>query len=209
MTIYPMQGAAPYCTNCYLVMGDIPVDGLVPAVLVDASITPQQVQTQLKKYSAKLQGILLTHGHHDHVQQLDALRAAFDVPVYLAPADAALYGVQNTCPYHEKGLSFGDINLAPISTPGHTPGSTCLVFGSVLFCGDTLFAGSVGRTDLTGGEGATLCRSLAQLVQLLQSAGMQNDLQLLCGHGPHTTLGQELATNPYLRYAIKNPDGSF
>ncbi len=210
MTVYPMTGRPPYCTNCYLVAGDIPgPDGRAAAVLVDASVSPAQVQAQLQKLNARLDAILLTHGHHDHVEQLSELREAFGADVFLGAADADKYGVADTRPYPAGPMCCTDINLLPIATPGHTPGSTCLAFGGVVFCGDTLFAGSVGRTDLAGGEGAALCRSLACLVELLQRSGADNDLPLLCGHGEATTLGQELAANPYLKYAIKNPDASF
>ncbi len=206
MKIYPMQGAGPYYTNCYLIMGDAPgADGLASAVLVDASVTPAQVSAVLEKHAARLGAILLTHGHHDHVEQLGALRAAFAVPVYLAQPDATLHRIAGTVPYGVTA-GCGDIKLAVIPTPGHTPGSVCLAAGGAVFCGDTLFAGSVGRTDLAGGDGAVLCRSLAFLVSALQNTG---NPQLLPGHGPSANLAQELATNPYLKYAVKNPDGSF
>ncbi len=205
MTVYPMQGKAPYCTNCYLTVGDVPDEqGFLPAVLVDASLTPQQVRVQLEKYHARLWAILLTHGHADHVEQLAALRAAFDVGVWLDERDARQFGIAATHAYTAAPVTAGDLSLAPVFTPGHTPGSTCLVCGGVLFCGDTLFAGSVGRTDLPGGDGAQLCRSLWRLCQRVGQ-----NLQILPGHGGFSTMEEEKRFNPYLRYALKNPQGSF
>lgn len=205
MTIYPMNGRAPYYTNCYLVIGDVPAaDGKRAAVLVDASLTPQQVQVQLDKFDASLCAVLLTHGHHDHVEQLTELRAAFAVPVWLAQADQAQFGLAAEKTYTEEALVFGDLSLQPMATPGHTPGSTCLVCGKVLFAGDTLFAGSVGRTDLPGGDSAKLCATLAHMAQSLSP-----ELQILPGHGDFSTMAQEKLSNPYLRYAQRNPQGSF
>ena len=205
MTIYPMNGRAPYYTNCYLVIGDAPAaDGKRAAVLVDASLTPQQVQLQLDKFDASLYAILLTHGHHDHVEQLAELRKAFNAPVWLAQADQVQFGLDAENVYTEETLAFGDLSLQPMATPGHTPGSTCLVCGKVLFAGDTLFAGSVGRTDLPGGDGAVLCATLARMAQLLSP-----ELQILPGHGDFSTMAQEKLSNPYLRYAQRNPQGSF
>lgn len=204
MTIYPMNGRAPYYTNCYLVIGDAPVDGKRAAVLVDASVTPQQVQTQLDKFDAALCGILLTHGHHDHVETLPQLRECFGVSVWLAQGDAVQFGLTAEKSYTEELLHFGDLSLQPVAAPGHTPGSTCLVCGGVVFAGDTLFAGSVGRTDLPGGDSAALCATLVRLMQVLSP-----ELQVLPGHGEFSTVAQEKLSNPYVRYALRNPQGSF
>ncbi len=204
MTIYPMHGKAPYYTNCYLVIGDAPAaEGKRAAVLVDASVTPQQVRALLDKCNAALCAVLLTHGHHDHVEQLTQLRGAFDVPVWLAQADQAQFGLAAERSYTEEPLTFGDLLLQPVVTPGHTLGSTCLVCGDVLFAGDTLFAGSVGRTDLSGGDGAVLCASLRRMAQTLSE-----ELQILPGHGDFSTVAQEKLSNPYLRYAMREAHGS-
>jgi glyoxylase-like metal-dependent hydrolase (beta-lactamase superfamily II) len=100
--------------------------------------------------------------------------------------------------------TFGDLSLQPVAAPGHTPGSTCLVCGNVVFAGDTLFAGSVGRTDLPGGDSAALCATLVRLMQVLSP-----ELQILPGHGEFSTVAQEKLSNPYVRYALRNPQGSF
>ncbi len=204
MTIYPMHGKAPYYTNCYLVIGDAPAaEGKRAAVLVDASVTPQQVRVQLDKCDAALCAVLLTHGHHDHVEQLTQLRQVFDVPVWLAAEDARQFSLTAERSYGEEPLKYGDLLLQPMATPGHTPGSTCLVCGDVLFAGDTLFAGSVGRTDLPGGDGTVLCASLRRMAQTLS-----DELQVLPGHGDFSTMAQEKLSNPYLRYAMREAHGS-
>lgn len=205
MTIYPMQGAGPYYTNCYLTIGETPgADGTLPAVLVDASVTPQAASRQLQKSNASLGAILLTHGHADHRETLDALRAAFAVPVFLAAADARQFTIADTRPYTDAPVRVGDLCLQPTATPGHTPGSVCLVCGQVLFCGDTLFAGSAGRTDLAGGDGAQLCRSLRKIAET-----MDEELQVLPGHGEFSTLKEEKLHNPYLRMAMTDPEAVF
>lgn len=205
MNIHPMHGKAPYYTNCFLVTEETPtVDGRRAAVLVDASVTPHQVEQQLEKDNAVLCAILLTHGHFDHVETLDELRKAYQVPVWLGSADVRQFGLQADCTYTDAPVTAGDLVLQPVAAPGHTPGSTCLLCGDVMFAGDTLFAGSVGRTDLPGGDGRVLC---ATLIRLCES--ITQDLQVLPGHGEFTTLSQEKLVNPYLRYALRTPGGSF
>ncbi len=205
MTIYPMNGKGPYYTNCYLVVEDAPApDDRRAAVLVDASVTPRQVELLLEKCGADLGAILLTHGHHDHVETLAALRASFGVPVWLGAGDVSRFDLAVEHTYSDAPVKVGTLSLQPVATPGHTPGSTCLIGDNVLFAGDTLFAGSVGRTDLPGGDGRQLCASLAWLCR-----SVTQDLQVLPGHGEFSTMAQEKAANPYLRYAMRDPQGSF
>ena len=205
MTVYPLQGCAPYYTNCYLVIGEAEnAQGSRAAVLIDASVAPQQVRQVLHQYHAKLSAILLTHGHADHIEQLQPLKEAFSVPVWLDARDAQTYDLAADCLYTEAPVTAGDLSLQPIAAPGHTPGSTCLVCGGVLFSGDTLFAGSVGRTDLRGGDGGALCASMARLCAVLRE-----DLQVLPGHGAASTLEEEKRSNPFVRYAMANPHGRF
>ena len=199
MTIYPMQGRGPYYTNCYLVIGDEPcAAGQRAAVLIDASVTPEQVEKQLQRYDAQLQAILLTHGHKDHREQLSKLKRAFAVPVWLDAADARHFSISADCGYADALINIGDLSLQPVAAPGHTPGSTVLLCGQVMFSGDTLFSGSVGRTDLPGGDTAQLMRSLHKLC-----LNCAEDLQVLPGHGEATTFETERQINPWLRAAQK------
>lgn len=204
MNIHPMHGKAPYYTNCYLVAEDTPTQGgKCAAVLIDASVTPQQVERQLEKSNAVLCAILLTHGHFDHVETLEELRSTYGVPVWLGEADEQQFSLKADRFYTQQPVAAGSISLQPLAVPGHTPGSTCLIGEGVLFAGDTLFAGSVGRTDLPGGDGAALCASLKCLCETVRQ-----DLQVLPGHGEFSTMEQEKLVNPYLRYALRSPQGS-
>lgn len=196
MTIYLLQGRPPYCTNCYLVLDE---EG--NAVLIDAEATPAQVRTQLEKHGASLRAICLTHGHFDHVGNLQPLKAEFDAEVWMSAQDQAFFNLQADKLYTEEPVKIGQIVLQPVFTPGHTPGSTCLIGDTVLFSGDTLFAGSVGRTDLKGGNAALLWKSLKYLCSVITQ-----DLQVLPGHEDFSTMEEEKRSNPYLRRAMTMPE---
>lgn len=193
MTIYPIVGQGPYRTNCYLAIEE---NGA--AVLVDASVMPERLTPLLTKHNAVLRGILLTHAHDDHVECIEALRAAFGAPVWLDERDAPYCRIAADRTYDEKLPTLDGQPIRPLHTPGHTPGSTCLWLDKVVFCGDTLFCGSMGRTDLAGGDENTLYASLRQLAGMLP-----DDVTLLPGHGESTVLLTEKHTNPYLRYAMR------
>lgn len=194
MTIYPLRGRPPYSTNCYLAVGEEPgPNGLLTAVLVDAEVTPQQVRAQLEQCRASLCAILLTHGHFDHVGNLGPLRTEFGAAVWMSEQDSAFFHL-DADHFYSGPVEIGDLRFTPIATPGHTPGSVCLACGEVLFSGDTLFAGSVGRTDLKGGDPDALWRSLALL-----NRTVRNDPQVLPGHGEFSTFEEERSQNPYLR----------
>jgi glyoxylase-like metal-dependent hydrolase (beta-lactamase superfamily II) len=163
-----------------------------------------------------VQAILLTHGHVDHVSGIARVKRAMNVPVYLHRDDVFLYDqaaahgrmfgldVEQPPPvdifYDGKGpIAVGEYDVFVHHTPGHCPGGVCLQIGRRgergldLFVGDTLFAGSIGRTDLPGADHATLLHSI---VQVLFSFG--DDARVYPGHGPSTTIGQERRTNPFL-----------
>jgi|LSQX01.1.fsa_nt_gb glyoxylase-like metal-dependent hydrolase (beta-lactamase superfamily II) len=165
--------------------------------------------------------LLLTHAHSDHFWAIDEYRDAMAIPLYLHEADAAtladpllngsvLFG-RPLVPAPASHL-FGDgdsialgdtLTLKVIHTPGHTPGSSCLLLEQTdgqkplaLITGDTLFPGSIGRTDLAGGDQAQMAESLRALKTLLKS--LPADLVLLAGHGPASMCGRELQYNPFL-----------
>jgi hydroxyacylglutathione hydrolase len=163
--------------------------------------------------------ILLTHAHVDHVTGVGAAKTALGVPVYLhrddlflyeaAPKQAAYFGLEcETLPpidvYYDlaEPLTFGSYEIAVHHTPGHCPGGVCLAVGKTgepkrdLFVGDTLFAGSIGRTDLPGGDHPTLMRSITQVLFPFGDAA-----RVYPGHGPPTTIGEERRSNPFLRTA--------
>ncbi len=154
--------------------------------------------------------VVLTHAHFDHISAVNEVVAAHPVPVYLHVADAAFaFSPLNAMPPYpatrrpatlDTGkrdgdtLSFGGLTARLIHTPGHTPGGWCLYFEAegLLVAGDTLFAGSVGRTDFPGGSWDELEASLRRLMAL------PDETRVVCGHGPMTTLETEKRSNPYV-----------
>lgn len=205
--IFDHLETTPYTTNCYLV-GD-EAEGV--CALVDPGGSLDKVLAMVERSGLRLEKILLTHGHYDHVKLVDALAdAAADpgVAIYLHRGDVReddprlfpplAHGFN--CWEDGDTVSVGSpedgVNLHVLHTPGHSPGSVTLLAGDVMLCGDTLFAGSCGRWDLTGGDEAALRSSLARLGRL------EGNWKVCPGHGPLSTLDRERQTNPYLRQAL-------
>lgn len=153
-----------------------------------------------------LDGIILTHGHEDHTKACDDLMDMFlSVKAYIHPNDLQLIdpkhptgsGYDGIVYHHVDELNDGDMKigifeLKIVHTPGHTSGSVCIIYRNIIFSGDTLFAGSIGRTDLFSGNESEIIQSLKILSHL------PKDMQVLPGHGPKTTIGHELKMNPFL-----------
>ena len=208
MKIYTFP-VGPMKTNCYIV-----TDGSEPSPSC-AVIDPggPGIKDRLEKKGLTPSYILLTHGHFDHILGLEELRQAYpsakvmihgsdafmlsdvkascmldfggrDIPE--RPADAVFRGGDN--------ITFGSVTLSVMHTPGHTPGSVCLISddGSAVFCGDTIFRGGIGRYDLYGGDYGELMASLDKIKAL------PGDPKLYPGHGSSTTLAREKETNLYL-----------
>lgn len=195
-------------------------------VIVDAPPEPWHIVERLDALGLRVSAIIATHGHLDHIGGMHDLQRAREedglVEVWRSPADAHYFvdplgnaplladavdrsRVTVATPELIRDLDDGTvvrgagIELRAIWTPGHTPGSTCLLAtigdeGTVLFSGDHLFAGSIGRTDLPGGSLEHLLASMRDRILPLP-----DDLVVLPGHGPTTTIGRERATNPYLQ----------
>lgn len=183
-------------TNCYLVS-----DAAGNAVVIDPAASAEEILAHLR--GKRLLAVLLTHGHFDHVGATQGLMQATHCPVYIHENDTALPAymtagaLRYTDTYAEGDrLSFGELQFEVLETPGHTPGSVCLLCEDALFAGDTLFAGACGRTDLAGGNDAQMRQSLRRLGQISQN------LQIYSGHGRATTLAREQESNPYLREAL-------
>ncbi len=179
------------------------------AAVIDPGAEGERIIFALDSFSPEV--ILATHGHLDHIGQVGFLRRELDIPFYMNKRDEFL--INNDifpgfsemidaypCPKPDKYISEGDIikignsQLKVIETPGHTPGGVCFFDekNKVLIAGDTLFRGSVGRTDLPGGNSEELMKSLKRLMELPE------DTVVYCGHGPSTTIGAEKRTNPYI-----------
>jgi glyoxylase-like metal-dependent hydrolase (beta-lactamase superfamily II) len=191
------------------------------AIIIDPGDEVDELLGAVRDHDLDVQHILLTHAHIDHVTGVAAAKSAFDVPVYLHRDDLFLYEhtvqqgemfgfkVQQPPPidvyYDMTPIAFGDLEVRVHHTPGHCPGGVCLQVGdkgtpgSHLFVGDTLFAGSIGRTDLPGGNYQVLMRSITAVIFPLGDAAIVHP-----GHGPDTTIARERQTNPFvLEYLAK------
>ena len=185
-----------YQTNCYILhQEDSP-----SCVVIDPGYTPEVILDFLAGKGLTLEAILLTHGHFDHVGAVRDLAAETGCRVWLNPDDLSMPPKLTAGPlYYTDTYSEGDtispagISFQVLSTPGHTPGSVCLIAEDFLFSGDTLFAGSCGRTDLPGGSTRAIRESLRRLAALPQ------DYSVHPGHGESTTLAWEKQYNPYMR----------
>ncbi len=180
------------------------------AWVVDPGADGAQILRRMEKLGVTAGVVVLTHAHFDHISALNEILAEFPVPVYMNAADAVLaFSPSNSMPPYPATerpallvtdkkdghmLACGGLTAQIIHTPGHTPGGWCLYFekDKLLVAGDTLFAGSVGRTDFPGGSMEELEASLQKLKAL------PDDTRVICGHGPMTTIGVEKRDNPYL-----------
>lgn len=186
-------------TNCYLLEDE----DTRSAAIIDPGGEARGILGQAKADGVQVKAILLTHSHYDHTGAVRELREALPgVPVYLHPADAAQLGtavmppIGETLPYQEGDtVPVGNLTVQVLHTPGHTPGGVTLRVEDVLFTGDTLFQGSMGRTDL-GGSYTEIMASLKRLGEL------EGDLQVLPGHMGVSTLDRERKTNYFLREAL-------
>lgn len=195
-----------FAENCYLIADTTARQ----AVIVDPGEEWERFLAELGRRGWRLLGIWLTHAHIDHILGVGEVHAATGAPIWLHPADRALYddlprqglwfGLHASPlppPQHELTpghiLRVGRHEFAVRHTPGHSPGSVSLVGPGAVFSGDALFAGSIGRSDLPGGDQAVLLESIRR--ELLS---LPDDTVVYSGHGPQTTIGDERRTNPFL-----------
>jgi len=210
--IIEARAAGPFVENGYVVG----CEDTREAVIIDPGDSVDELLEFAARERLNIGHILLTHAHLDHVTGVAAAKRALGAPVYLHRDDSFLYErvVQQAASfgvriepqppidvYYSPGqaIAFGRLEARPHHTPGHCPGGVCLAIApngkppKDLFVGDTLFAGSIGRTDLPGGDYNTL---IASIRNVLFPFG--DDAVVYSGHGPATTIGQERATNPFL-----------
>jgi len=192
-----------YQTNCYLVWAD----GSKSCAVIDPGYDAERVLRDAKALGLTIDAILLTHGHFDHVGAVEQLAEATGCTLWMSEADWAkpntplnnyLFPIAN-CDFCQvrfcrelEEITAGGLTFTVRETPGHTAGSVCYFCGDALFSGDTLFAGSCGRTDL-GGDWNTICRSLGMLKAL------PGNFAVYPGHGQSTFLDTERKHNPYMR----------
>jgi hydroxyacylglutathione hydrolase len=186
-------------TNCYIVNSQETGN----AVIIDPGFVATAEATQILRYVEEekltIKFVLNTHGHWDHIGGNEVIRKKYGVPVCIHELDAheiaSLNGKTSTETVMLKDadlVEFKDANLRVIHTPGHTPGSICLLGEKLVFTGDTLFAGGIGRTDFLGGSSRDMKLSLEKLLRLPES------LIVYPGHGPETTIAEEKQDNPFL-----------
>ena len=181
-----------YQTNTYLLAND------TEAVVIDPGYEADTILDALE--GKTLKAILLTHGHFDHVGAVKELVAETGCEVWIHAAEATMPPMVTAGPlYFTHTYDEGDtvspiagLELTVLHTPGHTPGSVCLLMGNEMFSGDTLFACSFGRTDLPGGDPRKMMESLRRL------ASLQGNFFIHPGHGGSTTLDAEKRFNPYM-----------
>lgn len=201
----------PFQANAYLVWESAPG----AAVLVDAGAEAERLLAEMNQRELTLEAILQTHAHGDHIAALPAVVAATGAPVYLHPDAASMLasaeenlsafaGLPVTAPVafnaveEGGGLRFLGREVRVYHTPGHAPGSVCFHFvaDAIVFTGDALFAGSIGRTDFPGGSLETLLRGIHDKLLTLP-----DETRVCAGHLEPTTIGAERRANPYLRTA--------
>lgn len=185
-------------------------------VIIDPGFGSDNEFDRLKKFVSdnglEPRKILLTHGHFDHTLGLESAAKYWNIPVYMSLKDVPqlrqhekyveMLGLKSN-PFtgtpidvsDGQIISFGSTQIEVLETPGHTPGCVCYLCreSGVLFSGDTLFAGSIGRTDLDGGDYGQIMTSISRKLMVLDS-----DVRVLPGHGPSTSIGYERSTNPFL-----------
>ena len=205
MQAFHVLGPAPLYTNTFLLISDAG-----RGVIIDPAAPAQEYEALLAEHGAKLAAVLCTHGHYDHVGSAAALREKWKVPLRCEPEDLAgdeMYPLREADGgYAEDGtFEIDELSFRVWHTPGHTRGSVVLLCGEHLFCGDTLFAGSIGRTDLEGGSSAQMADSLRKLAQL----PIPRETQVLPGHGEFSIFGAELDNNYYIRSALRGGNDIF
>jgi glyoxylase-like metal-dependent hydrolase (beta-lactamase superfamily II) len=209
--ILEVRAVAPFYKNGFVVG----CERTREAVLIDPGDEVDELLGAVRDLEVDVQRVLLTHAHLDHVTGVARAKEAFDVPVHLHRDDLFLYDavvqqgemfgfkVRAQPPidvfYDFSPMVFGDYEVRVHHTPGHCPGGVCLQIGRQgepgphLFVGDTLFAGSIGRTDLPGGDYAVLMRSITEVLFPLGGDSVVHP-----GHGPDTTIQRERTTNPFV-----------
>lgn len=207
MEIFDHQVVGPLGCNCFIV-GD---PATKRAIVIDPGGDAERLVSSLTEKELTVTAIVATHAHFDHLIAAEALREQTGAPFYMHDSDKPLLDW-----YEESGRMFlgielgsapavdtkvaegdllkaGDAELQVIHTPGHSPGSISLISSGAVFSGDTLFAGSIGRSDLPGGDGDTLLGAIASKLLTLDDT-----VTVYPGHGPVTTIGRERRTNPFV-----------
>ncbi|NSB16029.1 MBL fold metallo-hydrolase [Clostridium beijerinckii] len=191
--------AGMYEENCYLIMDE----GTKELAIIDPGGQPNLIEKEISRLDGKPKFILLTHGHMDHVGAVIELMNKLNIPFYISENeeqymknDEFVFGsLPKASKYLKEGdtVSLGNNIIKVIETAGHTAGGICFLVNDELFTGDTLFQGSIGRSDFPGGNGAQLIKNIKE--KLLP---LGDSVKVYPGHGPASTIGYEKRNNPFL-----------
>jgi hydroxyacylglutathione hydrolase len=188
-------------TNCYIVSCPETEEAIIIDPGLDSSYEAEQIIRYIDANAFKVKFIVNTHGHEDHISGNVVLKREYGVPICIHEYDAPCleelnenFPPPNILLEDEERLKFGHMTLKVIHTPGHSPGSICLVGQEVVFSGDTLFAGGIGRTDFAGGSDSDMRVSLQKITCLPEN------YVVYPGHGCFSTIGEEKRANPFLKW---------
>ena len=193
-------------TNCYIVTDE----NTLNCVVIDPGAESNVMLNYIEENGLHLKYIFITHGHFDHTTAAEEMQKASGAPIYINEKDSSRTGsTEHYCfnitddmdvRHYAEGdsIELDSLHFDVIETPGHSPGSVCLIIENAMFCGDTLFRDSCGRTDLQGGSMRTLMRSLKRLYEL------EGDYEVYPGHADSTTLERERRFNYFMQFATQN-----
>lgn len=200
------EALGPFATNCYIIACPVTRE----AAIIDPGQSDPWIATTVREAGVTVKAVWLTHAHLDHIGGVEMCRERWQAPVSIHPADVPMLtdprlngSARTGTPLRisppdnlfQEGqeAAVGTLRFQVLHTPGHTPGGICLHTSGHLIAGDTLFAGSIGRTDFPGGDHTALIRSIRQKLFALP-----DDTLVYPGHGPETTIGDEKAFNPFV-----------
>ncbi|HOP48686.1 MAG TPA: MBL fold metallo-hydrolase [Desulfobacteraceae bacterium] len=182
----------PYQSNCYILGCKQTGEGLV----IDPGDEVIRIVKEISRSGLQIKNILITHGHFDHTGAAQELRRITRAPVWIHPFDAGGLDFKPDGNLFEgQKIPLGTFNISVIHTPGHSQGGVCFYAPGAVFTGDTLFAGSVGRTDFPGGDHNLLVQGVIKKIFPLG-----DDVRVYPGHGPNSTIGTERIGNPFFRF---------
>lgn len=190
--------------NCYVIMDEESKE----IIIIDPGSEGTKIEERVNELNGIPKCILLTHGHNDHAGEVEYIADKFNIPYYMNEKDESYLNSTDSLGFSplfakirkpDKYLTDGEVislgknNIKVLETPGHTEGGVCFLIDKCLFCGDTLFKGSVGRTDFNGGNHKKLIKSIQDKI-----VPLSDDIIVYSGHGPSSSIEVERMTNPYL-----------